>query len=196
MRKEVLDILKQDERVMDGLHFGKFEGDDFVVVEGWDVIERIDEILSKSGIEHEGAENELGEFGFSDEYTMCSCCYTYLKTTPDHYGWQPRYITIGTDYIDYMCLDCAKDYKAEYVEERINNTDSAIRLNFINENDLEELGFKRYNVHSFESGYHAGQNDEPKEVFKKLSSYYDEILFTIDETSQFYMKFSAWVRSA
>jgi hypothetical protein len=181
---------------MNGLQFGKFDGDDFVLIDGWDVIERIDAILNNSDIEHEGAENELGEFGFSDEYTMCSCCYTYLKTTPDHYGWQPRYITIGTDYIDYMCLDCAKDYKAEYVEDRINNTDSAIKLNFINENDLRELGFNRYNVHSFESGYHEGMNDNPKEIFEKLSKHYNEILFTIDETSQFYSRFSAWVRSA
>ena len=195
MRSEVLELIKQDERVMNGLDFGMYEGEEFVLVDGWQTIERMDEILKSSNVENEGAENELGEFGFSDEYVMCSCCYTYLKTTPDFYGQHPKFITIGTSYTDYFCLDCAKDYKEEYIQERINNADNAIRLNFISESDLEELGFKRYNTHSFSSGYHHGMDDEPKVIFNKLSSHYNEILFTIDETSQFYMKFSAWVRN-
>jgi hypothetical protein len=156
----------------------------------------MEKLLNDSGIEHEGAENELGDYGFNDEYTMCGCCYTYLKTTPDYYGWQPKFVTIGTSYTEYLCLDCAKDHKEQYIEERLNNADNAIRLNFIDENDLQELGFKRYNEHSFESGYHAGMDDEPKEILEKLKPHYNEILFTIDETSQFYMKFSAWVRNA
>lgn len=193
MRSEVLELIKQDERVMDGLQFGKFEGDDFVVVEGWDVIERMDEILNNSGIEHRDAESELGEFGFDDEYTSCGNCGTFIKTTPDFYGSHQKFVIVKNEL---CCLECAKDYKEEYIEEHINNASKAIILNFVSESDLEEIGFKRYNTHSFSSGFHQGMDDEPKVILDKLKPYYDEIVFTIDETSQFYTSFSAWVRSA
>lgn len=192
MRVEVLDVLKKDGRVLNKLEFGQFEGKDFVLVDSWETIDLMDDILEDSGIDHDDAENELGEYGFDDEYTMCGCCYNYLKTTPNYYGELPDFVTIENEY---FCLECAKDHKKQYIEERINDANNAIRFNLINEDDLNKLGFARYNVDSFESGYHAGMNDEPKEIFEKLSKHYNQIIFIIDESSQFYTKFSDWVRN-
>lgn len=132
------------------------------------------------------------EFVYADEYTLCSDCYAVIKTSPDSYHWQPDYF-VGDGYI--VCNKCfneTEDYQKQYIEARLNNPESANQL--LTDEQLEEIGFKRLNEESYESGLHEGMNDNPHDILEEINHLYYDILFSIDNVSQFDSRFSVWVR--
>lgn len=133
------------------------------------------------------------EIVYSDEYTTCSDCQNIIRTSPTSYHWQPDFF-LGDGFIACnVCFNKQEDYQEKYIEERINDPKEAVN-GMLSEKQLQELGFKKYNQESFEHGLHNGQTDNPNEIYNELSVLYYDVLFVVDEVSQFYITFSVWVR--
>ena len=178
---------------MDGLQFGKYEGDDYVVVDSYDTIELMNKLLNESGIEHDGAENEIGEHGYQEDYHYCHDCFEFIYVAPKYNGQPNDYIVVGHDCPDYFCLQCAKNHKAEYLEKHINNYNNALMENgVITENDLKELGFN--NKGSYSAGWNYGTSDSPENLYSRLNKQFDEVVFMITDYNPFDTHYTVWTR--
>jgi hypothetical protein len=172
------------------------DGDHYSIFDGWDDVEKFEvgvrEVLGLG--ENDSVENALEtNIVFSDEYSICDDCRHVIRTSPDSYSWQPDYY-IGDGFI--VCGDCFRDnsdYQTDYLEDKINNPKSAVN-GLLSEEQIEELGFTKYNSDSYENGWHYGQNDSPEKIYDNLKGEYEEILFYIDGTGQFDIHFSVWVK--
>jgi len=122
-----------------------------------------------------------------DEWEPCHECYKAVRTVENSYSWLPSYINVeGT----FLCMNCATFDDVE--DEAVNNHNYAVPRQF----DLSAEGFTRYNDLYYESGWHPGQNDNP-EVLKAQAQDegWEDVVFQLDSTGQFDMRFSMWVRS-
>ena len=129
---------------------------------------------------------------FTDEYTTCDDCGAIIRTEPNSYHWTPDYY-LGDGFI--ICNECfnnEKDYQEAYLVERINNPNNANTI--LSDEQLEELGFTKFNSNSYEHGFHHGQTDDPREIYKEIENLYYDIIFSIDGVGQFDTHFSVWVR--
>lgn len=130
---------------------------------------------------------------YGDEYSTCSDCGKVIRTSPDSYHWQPDF-HIGDGYI--ACNECFNgdsDYQEKYLEERINNPKQAVN-GVMSEQQIMDLGFEKVDE-TFEDGwYHV--NDDPKEIYDRLSEKYDDVLFLVNNVEQFRINFVAFVRGA
>jgi hypothetical protein len=116
------------------------------------------------------------------------------RSSPDSYSWTPYYImtddgdVIGGDEIEEN-IDGARDW---YVNEYLLNNPARANLFSI---DLTELGFTKVE-REFASGWHPGQDDDPRKTFETLGSGVDcDIVFSIDGQGQFDTHWSAWTRT-
>jgi hypothetical protein len=67
----------------------------------------------------------------------------------------------------------------------------------VSASELETLGFQRFNVPPAESGWHPGQTDTPDAIVAQFEAEHGtdaEWLFYLDETSQFYIRFTLFYR--
>jgi hypothetical protein len=194
MRQEIKDLMV-NAKIEEHFNFGLMDGEQFIVVDSYEAIEKLEKLISDSGIESDGAEAELGEWGYDDEYHYCTCCYEFIRTSPKYNGQPNDYVIIGRDCIDYYCLPCVKDnFKTQYIEERINNADNAIERNgIVNDADLENMGFSKQGAYS--AGWNYGMSDAPQEVIDRLAVKHDDIIFIIDDYTPFDTHYSAWVRN-
>lgn len=134
--------------------------------------------------------DDVCKWGFSDEYITCSNCYRAIGTTPGYYGDKPRYATVNNDI---LCGDCiTTQYEEEYIESATNKPTNAINTSIISEDGLAELGWKKLSK-VYNAGIREGNNDDPKKIFNKYKSKFDEILFTY-ESGQFDLDFWMWIR--
>lgn len=146
------------------------------------------------GYDVDHSEYELGkelevELVYSDEYSACSDCNAVIHTLPTHY---PDFF-VGDGYIACnVCFNDSEHYQSLYLDERINNPKKANQI--VPEDKLQNLGFKKFNSDSYESGLHKGQYDNSEEIYKKLDHLYYEVLFSISSESQFSIEFDVWVR--
>jgi uncharacterized protein YneR len=138
---------------------------------------RIEKILEKMGYEIE----------WGDEWTFCEDCGKIIRISGDSYEWKPYY-WVGDGFI--LCGDCVKENPDEYIEYLDNNEKSCMTFNI----DLTQFGYAKYGE-SYENGFHPGQNDNPKEIAKKLREEgIKHFIFVQDEASQFYIRSSVWVK--
>lgn len=153
----------------------------------------VQEEFEKAGFEGAELEDVIGDWGFDDEYQLCfECGETIMRTSPDSYGWRPEYYQ---NEVVMCCMNCFEDnYKDGYIESMVNDPSKALEFTLISEDDLYEEGFEQYNDSRYENGWHRGQTDDPKKIYKQLRHQYDEVVFTIDSVGQFDVSFSAWVR--
>lgn len=156
-------------------YIGTYDDKDFLVLEGWDDKKTIEENLGKD------LDGNIA-YGFSDEYTTCSNCGKIVKTSADSYSWTPDYVVFQGCML--LCTDCIDI--DDYIEELKNNPKNANVI--FDESDFVEKGFIKLNDDEYESGWH-GTNDDPTEIFENLSSKYEEIIFSITNTSQFSTNF-------
>jgi hypothetical protein len=168
----------------------------YIIIDSHSDAEKLAEVVAKVlelDDEKIYVDDVLGvEVVFSDEYTTCSDCHKIIRTSPDSYHWKPDYY-MGDGFIACsVCFQENEDYQEAYLEERINVPSTANEV--LTDAQLEGFGFSRYNQEQYENGYHHGQTDDPKIVYAELKDLYEDILFSIDEASQFYIKFSVWVR--
>ncbi len=128
-----------------------------------------------------------------DEWQQCSGCQSIVRSNADSYHWQPSYVWVSDEL---FCANCATgDYLEESLAEFIGNPDKAI-TSWLSLSDLESAGFVRWNHPPYENGWHPGQDDNPRDIADRFESGNPdaEWLFYLDETSQFYMRFSLFYR--
>jgi hypothetical protein len=141
---------------------------------------RLFDIFEKMGV--------AGEWG--DEWSSCYGCYKLVRTSGDSYSWKPHYAIVGGS--ELLCQECIKENPEDYLEDLIGNGESCVTFDL----DLTAHGYLQLNEDSYESGWHPGQNDNPREVAKKLREHgVDRFIFKLDENSQFYSKWSVYVWS-
>ena len=150
--------------------------------------------------------NDLLELSWSDEWTSCSFCYKAVRTSPDSYGWQASYLM--TEY-EIICHECIKDDPEILIEELINRDDKAVRnwgIPYIEKAGfvcLEDMDFRgNPSCQRFETGFHPGQNDDPKKVIKELEKEFGvddltdiyDYIFAINNVQQFDIHWSMYLR--
>lgn len=119
------------------------------------------------------------------------------RTTGDSYSWQPSIIWSDEDgewLSPHVDLDT-------WLEWAINDPRRCLPSIVWGHEALEGAGFERYNEQRngyFENGWHPHQTDDPKKIYAVMRERYGEeaeIVFLLDNTGQFDIGFSAWVRS-
>jgi hypothetical protein len=139
---------------------------------------------------------------WSDECTGCSECNAHIHLTPSHYGDIGNHII--TEY-GYVCRKCVEDNQVAYLEDFINWSDSTVQnraIKYFQKPALEEAGFVEFHsINSickdvYETGFHAGQNDDPVSVAKMIHETLGlvEIVFCNDGVGQFDCRWSVYVR--
>lgn len=148
---------------------------------GTDLASRLCSIFEKLGIEIE----------WSDEWSDCSGCGKLVRTSADSYSWQPSY-TLGDGEIN--CHECITENAEEHLASLEGNADTC---NTIEDIDPADYGYVCFNEDSYETGWHPGQNDDPHKVAKFFEAHdVSRYLFQLDENSQFYSRWSAYVHES
>lgn len=143
----------------------------------------------------EALERAGAELLWLDEWAECSNCYRLMRTVENSYHW--RMYGAFVEY-DYVCADCILADLADYLPHYVN--DPTRCLTFGTSADLQAQGFEQWessDPHTYESGWHPGQTDDPPTVYAQILREHDEpveVVFLLDESSQFYVKWSAHVR--
>ena len=143
-------------------------------------------------LERAGAEVE-----WLDEWTSCSECYRAIRTESDSYGWKPEYAWLGD--CDIVCSACLLEDVAGSIDAGgyVNNPDKAIT--WTDGATLEREGWTQWapgDPRQYESGWHPGQDDNPREILASILAADGDadVVFLIDETGQFDIRFSAYTR--
>ena len=126
----------------------------------------------------------LEQYGFEceweDEWTQCGGCGKALRTSPDSYSWQPSYFEIDGEL---TCIECT-DIEA-YLETLEDNPRRAVNDHI----DPADYGYVKLEG-DFENSFHPGQNDNPREIFKRLQAAgHKRLLFNISSVGQFDIRF-------
>jgi len=133
------------------------------------------------------------EIQWLDEWAECSHCYRAVRTQADSYSWTPYYAWVNE--CEIVCTDCLRENLDWVLEDYINDPSKAFTN--IESDDLEGIGFTRVDE-TYENGWHPGQDDNPPEILERILKFAPEgteVVFTIDGTGQFDVRFSAWVRT-
>jgi hypothetical protein len=136
-----------------------------------------------------------------DEWYRCGNCYRAVRATGDSYSWRPYYtMTDG----EITCADCLRDMGDDALTEHINNPHSCIT--WCDASHVVSLGYVKWEAgdeHTYESGWHEGMDDNPQAIYDSIVAQYEsdgkpapDVVFFLDESSQFYIRFSAYVRDA
>lgn len=131
-------------------------------------------------------------FEWYDEWTIDYDNDKAYRTEPDSYSWKPSLLV--TDSGDYLTPDNDLD---EWLEYMVNEPTRCIPGHIYNGADLELAGFVKYNG-QFESGWHPGQDADPVAITAEIRKWHGpdvDVVFLLDETSQFYVEFSAYHRA-
>lgn len=132
------------------------------------------------------------EFEWHDEWIVDSENDKAYRTQADSYQWQPSYVLSD----DGEMLTADDDVEA-WVQWAVNDPSRCIPSRVYSGKDLEAVGFVLYNAeHSYENGWHPHQTDDPKTVSDAVRRDHGDVdvVFALDETSQFYIGFSAYYR--
>ncbi len=132
------------------------------------------------------------ECEWEDEWSTCEHCNKAVRTSPDSYGWSPSYVILNEcEIVCRTCLLEDENWVREYLEGLENRTRSAVSIDI----NPAKFGYVRLKD-GFESGFHPGQNDDPKSITAKLRTAGETrpLLFKIDDSGQFDIGFSVWAR--
>lgn len=151
-------------------------------------VESLPERLAAS-LERLGAEIE-----WLDEWDSCSECYRAIRTQPDSYSWMPSFIETDNGRV---CHECAIDGGEDYLTDYIGNPDKCVT--WCEPSHVEQFGYVKWSPgdpHDYESGWHPGQNDDPRVIFDQITDVHPdaEVIFFLDSSGQFDIRFSAYVR--
>lgn len=131
-----------------------------------------------------------------DEWAQCSECYRAIRTEPDSYSWVPKYAWLGDDIV---CESCLLEDPAGSIDagDYVDNPDKCIT--WCEPSTLSAAGWSQWapgDPKQCESGWHPGQDDRPADVLAaiKREDPSAEVVFLLDETGQFDIRWSAWTR--
>ena len=133
--------------------------------------------------------NALERYGadiqWCDEWHNCYQCGNAIRTQPDSYGWQPAYFMTEDGEV---CHNCVAEDPAAYLADLEGNADRCWTLGI----DPADHGYKLLEG-DFENGFHPGQNDDPREIAKRLrENGIDRFVFRLDDVGQFDARFSVY----
>jgi hypothetical protein len=129
---------------------------------------------------------------WSDEWAICDGCQKAVRTSPDSYSYTPSYAFVSGEI---LCVECIAADPEDYLAEMSGDATRCLTVDLHSQIDLATYGYEKHNPESFESGFHPGQNDNPHMIAKALEAEgITDYLFVQDEQSQFYIRFSVWVR--
>jgi len=136
-------------------------------------------------------ENYGYEIEWSDEWDFCSDCNKAFRTSGNSYSWQPSYADLDGSRI---CIECLQQDPTEYLESLEDNPRRALNIDGI---DPADYGYTMLEG-EYENGWHPGQNDDPKAIYKNLRAegFKKPLLFQIDSVGQFDISFVVWQRDA
>lgn len=132
-----------------------------------------------------------------DEWTQCGECYRAVRTSADSYHWKPSYVFL--EDAGPTCADCLVGYGEDALTDYLNDATKCIT--WTEPSHVESLGFVKWapgNEQTYESGWHPGQNDDPAAILADIQREEPgaDVVFFLDESSQFYIRFSAYIRDA
>lgn len=168
--------------------------------------DEVTEGFIKAGFIKEGKRADLAnileaDWGFSDEYQLCSCCYEVVHTSPDSYSWTKDYEILEWELICGNCIREDESLQKEYIDFLTNNPEKANTI-------LEEKHFKKYGyVKLSETGYvdreefdvgwyEWNNNDDPESQLSELSDYFENVIFDITSVGQFETSWQIWVKDS
>ncbi len=132
-----------------------------------------------------------------DEWALCTECYRAVRTEPDSYSWRPSYA--WQNECEIVCTDCLLADMDTSLEPYVNEPTKAVT--WCDAAQLVDAGWELWEPSDrrggrYQSGWHEGMDDKPDEVFAKIRDVLPEVdvVFLLDENSQFYISFSAWTR--
>lgn len=134
-------------------------------------------------------ESQGVQFEWNDEWWVDFETSKAYRTQADSYSWQPS-IQWNEDIDDYMTPDHDADV---WIEWALNDTSRCLMARF-------RSGFTQWepnDPHRYHNGWHEGMTDDPVKVRAEIDRWSDsqeDVVFLLDETSQFYVGFSAWTR--
>lgn len=174
------------------------DGETYAICDDWDshnkFIEVVKEVIGNSDDEFNDWSVEIATgiiMVFSDSCTTCNDCGNVIQTEPNSYHWQPDFY-VGDGFIACnKCFNDTEDYQEEYIEERVNNPKEAVN-GLMTEKQIKALGFEKLETEYENGWYHT--EDNPEEIYEKLSEHYDEVLFFINNVEQFRLNFVVFVR--
>lgn len=141
---------------------------------------RITAALEKAGFQFEWEDEWVTDWESSSGLVY--------RTEPDSYSWQPSIVWTEGGMIT------PEDDAETWIEWAMNEPTVCIPDHIWEkyESDFADLGWERL-VKTFENGWHPGQTDDPKKIFALLKDSHD-VIFRLDGTGQFDVRFSAWTR--
>ncbi len=135
------------------------------------------------------------EIEWCDEWSQCGECYRAVRTSENSYHWKPSYAWIGEYGI--VCHECLTSLGEDALEGYINDATKCVT--WCEPSHVESFGFVKWepgDEHTYESGWHPGQTDTPEPVLTEIIERNPDaqVVFFLDESSQFYIRFSAYFR--
>ena len=173
---------------------GKYNGEDFMIVDSWDDVSEIQKALDPSFEPKDKYDTKVLDnympWGFGDSYTTCDECGDIICTEPDSSYWKADFFVSNNGII---CGDCVRENPQEYLESLINNYNKANTI--LDPKDLEQEGFEKLDG-DYQNGYYD-RNDNPKSILKDLMSKYPqgEFIFNIISTNPFAVDFDVYGRN-
>lgn len=132
-----------------------------------------------------------------DEWDQCRECSGAVRTSPDSYGWTPRYwIQPEHGLICQSCLEGPKESSVwppamdAYIAFLKGNASAA--LTFGGDRVLRSYGYKK--LDDYQRGFHRGQSDNPERIGASLREHgVRDFIVCLDSVGQFDADFSVWV---
>jgi hypothetical protein len=143
----------------------------------------------------EALENVGACIEWSDEWVSCNGCYRAVRTQGDSYSWQPYYA--WQNECEIYCADCMIADGEDSLREYVN--DSTKCVTWCEPSHVESFGYVKYapgDPITYENGWHPGQTDDPSVILDAILEEMPDasVVFFLDENSQFYSRFSAYVK--
>lgn len=162
------------------------DGYPFIVWGGWAAKKKIAPLVR---IEQRDAEypefDSRTDEGFDDEYTTCSECRNVVRTSPDSYFWSPDYILTENGLVCRTCWES----DADMVIDAYKDEQRSVPESF----DPTAHGWVKVNTETYQSGLHAGMNDDPVKVLATLHNRPHIETLLKAAPSQFYTEWDVYV---
>ena len=133
--------------------------------------------------------------GFEDEYSICECG-KLVSIQPGFYGDQGNFFLTDSEL---LCRQCTIENIGEVIDYVKNDSDKAVKTWMIPAIEQERftcLEKEGEDCPIYETGYHYGQNDNPKDIATWIESNlqnYDYI-FALTDVGQFDVHWTAFIR--
>ena len=168
-----------------------YQGQDFLIIDSY---EQEKEIERLTGMRMYDVMQELDlDYGYSDEWTLCSECGEIIRISPDSYSWLPDFIVTDGEILCHDCITPNRLLCDDSEDSFINNPRKALSPQLITMADIEAEGFILIDE-NFESGWY-GRTDSPQDIYDALKDSYEEVLFYITGSGQFHTDFQVFVRN-